>query len=76
LNIAEGVRQHPDFEAKYLQNSDPHTQKLAFAKILQDVMLKRRLEELELYKLFAKDDSFRTTLSQSIEQTVNQVPAH
>jgi len=34
--------------------------------MLQDVMLKRRKEELELYKLFASDPAFKAAWSQSI----------
>jgi type I restriction enzyme R subunit len=36
-------------------------------KILQDVMLKPRKDELELYKLFASDPSFKVVWSESIK---------
>lgn len=48
INIAESIRQHPDFEAKYQNNPDPHNRELAFEKMLKDVMLRRRKDELEL----------------------------
>ncbi|WP_255516702.1 MULTISPECIES: hypothetical protein [Lysobacter] len=35
-------------------------------------MLKRRKEELELYKLFASDAAFKTAWSQSIKETLNR----
>ncbi|MCE0761165.1 type I restriction endonuclease subunit R [Marinobacter sp. G11] len=50
VNIAESIKQHPDFEAKYQNNPDPHNRELAFEKMLKEVMLRRRKDELELYK--------------------------
>jgi type I restriction enzyme R subunit len=49
VNIVESIRTHPDFDQKFKDNSDPHTRDIAFEKILQDIMLKRRKDELELY---------------------------
>ncbi len=40
--------------------------------MLQDVMLKRRKDELELYKLFASDPAFKSAWSQNIEQVLNK----
>ncbi len=50
VNIADSVKKHPDFEAKYQNNPDPINRELAFEKILKEVMLLRRKDELELYK--------------------------
>lgn len=54
------------------ENADAYNRELALEKILQEVMLKRRTEEMELYKLFATDDAFKTAWSQSIEQVLNK----
>ena len=70
VNIAESVRNHPDFEAKYMQDSDPQNRELAFEKILKEVMLSRRRDELELYRLFQGDDSFKKAWMQSMERVV------
>jgi type I restriction enzyme R subunit len=70
INIAESVKNHPDFEAKYQNNPDPHNRELAFEKMLKEVMLSRRKDELELYKLFAGDDAFKTSWTQSMQHTV------
>lgn len=67
VNIAESIREHPDFSEKYENNPDPHNRKLAYEKIISDVMLKRRKDELELYKLFANDPSFKVAWLQSLE---------
>jgi type I restriction enzyme R subunit len=68
INIVNSVRAHPDYKTKYQFNPDPYNKDLAFQKMLQEVMLKRRKEELELYKLFASDPAFRTSWSASVEQ--------
>ena len=72
VNIADSIKAHPDFEAKYQSNPDPHNRELAFDKILREVMLARRKDELELYKLFANDAAFKATWQRSIERLVNQ----
>ncbi|MGF1849412.1 type I restriction endonuclease subunit R [Vibrio lentus] len=70
INIAESVKSHPDFKAKYQDNPDPHNRALAFEKMLKEVMLARRKDELELYKLFAGDSAFKASWTQSMEHTV------
>ena len=70
INIAESIKQHPDFEAKYKDNPDPHNRELAFEKMLKEVMLARRKDELELYKLFANDPAFKASWTQSMQNTV------
>jgi type I restriction enzyme R subunit len=42
--------------------------------MLQEVMLKRRKEELELYKLFANDPAFKAAWQQSVERFVRNAP--
>ena len=70
INIAESIKQHPDFEAKYQNNPDPHNRELAFEKMLKEVMLARRKDELELYKLFAGDPAFKASWMQSMQRTI------
>jgi type I restriction enzyme R subunit len=71
INVVNSVRSHPDFGEKYAANPDPYNREIALEKMLQDVMLKRRKEELELYKLFASDSAFKTAWSQSIASILN-----
>ncbi|RUR13095.1 type I restriction endonuclease subunit R [Legionella septentrionalis] len=72
VNIAESIKNHPDFEAKYKNNPDPHNRDLAFEKILKEIMLLRRKDELELYKLFANDSAFKESWTQSIQRMVGK----
>ena len=72
INIAESIKQHPDFEAKYQNNPDPHNRELAFEKMLKEVMLRRRKDELELYKLFAGDAAFKAAWMQSMQRVISK----
>lgn len=72
VNIADSIKAHPDFKTKYQDNADPHNRALAFDKILQEIMLHRRKEELELYKLFANDDAFKASWQQNLQRIVAQ----
>ncbi|MFA5679431.1 MAG: DEAD/DEAH box helicase family protein [Pseudomonas sp.] len=72
INILESIRTHPDYPAKYGDNQDPYSRNLALEQMLKDVMLKRRKEELELYKLYASDEAFKTSWFQNIERALNQ----
>jgi type I restriction enzyme R subunit len=72
VNIIESIRAHPDYSLKYAGNADPYAREIAFEKMLQDVMLKRRKDELELYKLFASDSAFKSAWSHNIAQVLNK----
>ncbi len=58
ISLTKSVQAHPDFEEKVVNNSDQQNSDLAFKKILDEVMRQQRKQELELYKLYAKDDAF------------------
>ena len=70
INTTDRIRKHKDFEQKYLNNPDIHTRELAFQSILRDVMSERHRDELELYKLFAKDSAFKTAWTQSLQRAL------
>lgn len=61
----------PDYEDKYKNNADTHNRELAFEKILKEIMLQRRKHELELYKLFAGDDAFKSSWKQDIQRIID-----
>ncbi|MEH6790472.1 type I restriction endonuclease subunit R [Parasphingorhabdus sp.] len=75
INIMESIKAHPDFSEKYQDNPDPQNRGIAFDKMLKEVMLMRRKDELELYKLFANDPAFKASWQQSLERMVNQPQA-
>src|SRR5690606_20026077 len=70
-NVGQSVRERPDYVEKVEANPDPFNKDLAFNRILQEVMLKRRKQELELYKLFA-EPGFKAAWSQSIKDALDK----
>lgn len=58
VNLAKNIRNHADYFNKFENNPDTQTRELAFKKILDDVMSKQRKNELDLYRLYAKDEAF------------------
>ncbi|HEO66330.1 MAG TPA: type I restriction endonuclease subunit R, partial [Spirochaetes bacterium] len=72
INIADNIRSHPDFEEKYKNNGDTHNRELAFQKIFEEVMLKNRKNEMELYKLLANDDAFKAAMQQSLRRVIGK----
>lgn len=59
VQVSKQIQAHPDFESKYAQNPDIQNRDLALKKIINEVLAKQRKQELELYKLHAKDDAFK-----------------
>lgn len=70
INIMNKVKNHNDYKSKYEDNKDKHTRRLALEEIIKEIMNKERKKELELYKLFAGDESFRTGLINSFERAL------
>lgn len=60
ISLRKQILSHPDYDTKVARNSDFQNKSIAFKKILDDVMAKQRRKELELYKLYAKDEAFYT----------------
>jgi len=70
LSIARSIEAHPDFEEKYKNNQDTHNRVLAFEKIFEEVMLKRRRADLELYKLLAHDEAFKSSMQENLRKVL------
>lgn len=58
LSLTKAIQAHPDFEEKFANNQDSQNKDLAFRKILDDIMAQKRKQDLDLYRLYAKDDAF------------------
>jgi len=71
MNIANSIKAHPDFKDKYQNNQDIQNRDLAFQKIFEEVMLKNRRNELELYKLLASDGAFKAAMQQNLQTMVS-----
>lgn len=68
LNLAQRMREHPDFKEKYEQNTDTQNREIAFDKIFNEVMGKQRKNELDLYRLLSKDDSFKMAMLETLKR--------
>lgn len=68
IHLAESMRSHPDFKEKYEENPDQQNRDLAFKKIFEEVMGKQRKNELDLYRLMAKDEAFKQAMLDTIKR--------
>ena len=72
VNLSRHVRKHPDFAKKVANNRDTQNREIALNKILDDVMSEQRKQELDLYKLYAKDESFKKAFTDTIKRMVEE----
>lgn len=68
INLAQKIKDHPDYKAKYAENKDEQNKEIAFGKIFEDVVSSQRRDELELYRLLAKDDAFRIAMQDTLKR--------
>ena len=71
INMAQKMKEHPDFKSKYVDNPDTHTRDLAYMKIFDDVMNQQRRSELELYKMISQDDAFKSAMQDTVKRILN-----
>jgi len=68
INIAQKIKEHPDYESKYLDNPDMQNRDLAYAKIFDEVMNQQRRTELDLYRLISQDEAFRQAMQDTVKR--------
>jgi len=71
INIAQKMKEHPDFQSKYVENPDTHTRDLAYKKIFDEVMNKQRRSELELYKMISQDEAFKRAMQDTVKRLIS-----
>ena len=71
IGLTKSIQAHPDFETKVATNPDEQNKDLAFRKILDDVMSKQRKQELDLYRLYAKDQTFYQAFFDTMKRMAN-----
>lgn len=72
ISLSRHIRAHPDFAKKVAKNNNTPTRDLALKQILADVMAQQRKQELELYKLYAKDDAFKSAFFDTMKRMVDE----
>ena len=73
ISLSKSVQAHPDFQSKVANNRDEQNKDLAFRKILDEVMSNQRKQELDLYRLYAKDEAFYQAFFDTMKRMSNIV---
>ncbi len=68
FTFTEKIAQHPDFEAKYMNNKDAHTRQLAYNKIFEEVSLSMRKVQMEFTKQLM-DEQFKQDFKISTQRS-------
>lgn len=71
ITLRNQVKAHPDYQTKVADNKDIQNRDLALKKILDEVMNQQRKKELELYKLYAKDEAFYQAFFDTMKWIMN-----
>ncbi len=71
IQLGKHVQAHPDFQTKVADNADKQNSDLALEKIIDEVMRKQRKNELDLYRLYAKDEGFYQAFFDTMKRMVN-----
>lgn len=71
ISLIDAVQNHQDFQSKYAQNTDDQNRDLAFKKIVDDEMSRRRKVDMDLYKMYAQDTSFNQAFMNALKQGLN-----
>lgn len=68
IKLAQKIKEHPDYKLKYAENQDEQNKEIAFAKIFEDVLSGERKNELDLYRLLAKDEAFKLAMQDTLKR--------
>ena len=71
IQVSKKLLAHPDIQTKYFDNPDSHTKDLDLHRILKEVLNQQRRQELELYKLTAKDESFYQAFFDTMKRMID-----
>lgn len=71
IQLSRHIQKHPDFTTKFANNPDIQNRELALKKMIDEVLAQQRRQELELYKLHAKDDSFKQAFFDVMKRLVD-----
>ncbi|WP_028376160.1 type I restriction endonuclease subunit R [Leeuwenhoekiella sp. MAR_2009_132] len=71
LTLSKSIEAHPDYELKYLNNPDTQNKELALHRMFKDVLNKQRKQDMELYRLTAKDESFYQGIFDTMKRIID-----
>jgi type I restriction enzyme R subunit len=70
VSIARLVQEHVNFKSHFIDNPDIQNRELALMKMISDAISQQRKTELEMYKRYSQDESFRKAIQDSIRRLV------
>jgi len=71
VKLAKNMQMHPDFKAKYAENTDTQNRNIAFDKMFFEVITLERKSELDLYKKLTQDDAFRIAMQDTLKRILS-----
>ncbi len=71
VQITKGMMAHPDIQTKYYDNPDTQNRNIALDKILKEVLLKQRKQDLELYKITSQSETVYRAFFDSIKRILD-----
>ena len=71
INMAQKIKEHPDYKSKFVDNPDTHTRDLAYVKIFDEVMNQQRRSELELYRMISQDEAFKSAMQDTVKRILS-----
>lgn len=71
INLAQRMKDHPDYKEKYEENTDVQNREIAFSKIFDEVMGKQRKNELDLYRLISQDEAFKAAMQDTLKRMLS-----
>jgi len=71
ISIAKQVKENPKFKSHFLDNEDTQNRNLALIEMINEAISKQRRSELDMYKLYSKDESFKHAIQDTIKRMLN-----
>lgn len=71
IAISKHIQAHPDYKLMVADNEDTQNRDIALKKILDEVMSQQRRNELDLYKLYSKDETFHQAFIDTMKRIVD-----
>jgi type I restriction enzyme, R subunit len=69
--IAKHVQQDPKFEKQFVNNPDTQNRELVLIDMINEAISKQRRNELEMYKLYSQDPSFRQAMLDTVRRMLS-----
>ena len=72
VNIANHVKQNPNYQTQVVNNPDVQNRRIALEKIIKQAITQERKRELDLYKRYTSDLEFQRAFDVTIERMLDR----